>query len=165
MIDQMQPNFMRKQIGFITDRAPEECAWPCVDRKSVSPVGNWVNLFGFGQIAAAPIFPSREQVCDHAEDPTECPARTAPVDRAFAPGARSYSATDWLVEIKRLWAKGNAATLELARVVSAARHGLRRGGWSALWRSERIVSKIPFSKRKGEMLVAIGDGFGWANAH
>jgi hypothetical protein len=41
-------------------------------------------------------------------------------------------------------------------VVSQARHSLPYGEWSELWRS----GKIPFSKRKGEMLVVIGSVLG-----
>ena len=153
MIDQMEPNFMGKQLGPFTDRAPEECAWPCLVRKSVTPDENLVNLSRIGRIALAPAEPSREQVCDRSQDTTEHPARTAPLERALAPDAKTNSVTDWVGEINRLWAKGNAATLELARIVSAARNGLRRGGWSALWRSDRMLSKLPFAKRKGEVLV------------
>ena len=57
-------------------------------------------------------------------------------------------------------AKGPASTLELARVVSAARNALEHGGWSALWKS----TKMPFCKRAGDHLVAVGNGLGWANA-
>jgi hypothetical protein len=157
MIDQMEPNFIHKQIGFISDQAPDECAWQCVDRKSVSRDEN--TLSGFGRIALAPTDPSREQLFDRSQDLTEHPAWTAPLDRAFAPGAESNSVTDWAVEIKRLWAKGNAATLDLARVVSAAKNRLRQhyGQWSRLWKSEQ---KIPISKRTANMLAVIGDQMG-----
>src|SRR5207247_4706966 len=126
---------------------------------------NWVNHYRFGRIALASADPSRDQVCDRSQVPSEYLAQTAPLGREFATDAKSNSLTDWVAEIKRLWAKGNAATLELARIVSAARNGLRRCGWSALWSSGRMLPKMPFSKRKVEMLVAIGDGLGWANAH
>jgi hypothetical protein len=89
IIEQMEPNFMRKQLGFITDQAPEEFTWPCLDRKSVSLDEN--TLSEFGRIALAPTEPSREQVCDRAQGPTEGPARTAPVDRAFDTDAKSNS--------------------------------------------------------------------------
>ena len=69
--------------------------------------------------------------------------------------------TDWIGEIKKAWAKGPASTLELARVVSTARNGLPHGGWTALWRS----CQMPFAKRKGYLLVAIGEGLGWASVH
>src|SRR5438093_8350756 len=91
MIDQMEPKFIREQIGFITDRTPEEYAWPCVDRKSVSADKNLINLSRLGRVALASTDPSREQVCDRSQDPTEHTAHTAPVDRAFAPDAKSNS--------------------------------------------------------------------------
>ncbi len=165
MIDQMELNFIRKQIGFLTDRAPEECAWPCLVRKSVSPDENLVNLSGFGRIAPTSTVPSREQVSDRSQEPDMRAALTGPFDRPFVTDSQCYLVMDWIGEIARLWAKGNCATLELARVVSAARNGLPHGGWSALWNSDGMPSIIPFSKRKGEMLVAVGDGLGWANAH
>ena len=69
--------------------------------------------------------------------------------------------TDWFEEIKKAWAKGPASALDLARIISAARNGLPHGGWTALWKSCRM----PFAKRKGYLLVAIGQGLGWANVH
>jgi hypothetical protein len=44
----------------------------------------------------------------------------------------------------------------LARLVAQARANLEYGEWSQLWRS----GEIPFSKRKGDMLVVIGEGVG-----
>jgi len=160
MIDQMQPNFMRKQIGFITDRALEECAWPCLVRQSVSPDEYLVNLPGFGRIALAPAEPSREQVRDRSRDPTEHPARTAPLDCALAPDVKSNSLADWVREIRKVWTRGPASTLELARVVSEARNALPHGGWSSLWKHP---SSMPFAKRTGYALLVIAAGLGWAN--
>jgi len=106
MIDQMEPNFIGKQLVLFTDRAHEECAWPCLVRQSVSPDEYLVNLPGFGRIALAPAEPSREQVCDRSQDLTKHPARTAPVDREFAPDADTNSVTDWVSEIKSGLANG-----------------------------------------------------------
>jgi hypothetical protein len=53
-------------------------------------------------------------------------------------------------EIRRVWAQGSANTLELAKVVSAARKRLKRT-WAEFWRS----ANIGFSKRKADMLVGI----------
>src|SRR6266568_2352224 len=159
MIEQMEHNFIGKQIVLITDRAPEKCTWPCLDRKSVSPDENLVNLSRLGRIALATADPSREQVRDRSQDTTAFPARRAPLEREFAPGTKSNSMTDWAGEIRRLWAKGNTTTLDLARVVSAAKHRLQRqyGQWTQLWKSEQ---KMPVSKRTADMLAVIGDQMG-----
>jgi hypothetical protein len=118
-----------------------------------------VNLSSLGRIVLAPTDPSREQVCDHPQDPTAFPARNAPLDREFAADLNSNPVTDWAGEIRRLWAKGNGASLELAKVVSAAKTRLQRryGQWSRLWKSEQ---KMPVSKRTADMLAAIGDQMG-----
>ncbi len=63
-------------------------------------------------------------------------------------------------EIIAAWSRGSAHTMEMAKVVLAARHRLRYGEWSKLWQSGRM----PFSKRKGEMLVVIGERLGWIDA-
>ena len=65
-------------------------------------------------------------------------------------------------EISRVWARGPASTLELARVVSVARNELPHGAWSSLWKKS---GQMPFSKRQGYLLLTIGDGLGWANVH
>ena len=159
MIDQMEPNFIRKQIGFITDRAPEECAWPCVDRKSVSPDENSISISRFGRIAPAHADPSRKQVFAPFNDPAEPQDQSGPViGRAFDTDAISSSVTDWVAEIRKVWARGPASTLELARLVSAARSALPRGGWTALWKTR----KMAFSRSKGAMLLGIWRGLNWA---
>ena len=70
------------------------------------------------------------------------------------------STSDWAAAIQQVWAAGGANTLELARVVHEARSRLARGEWSALWCS----GQIGFSKRKAEMLAAVGAGLGRLNA-
>jgi len=159
MIDEMEPSSVLKQIGFIKDRAPAECARRRLDRKSVSPDENLTNRSGFVQTAAVPTVPSPEQVCGRAEDPAESPARTAPVERAFDSDAKSNSLSDWVAEIGKVWARGPANTLELARLVWAARKALPRGAWSALWKAR----KMPFGRSKGAMLLGIWRGLNWAN--
>ena len=62
--------------------------------------------------------------------------------------------------ITRAWQTGITQTMQLAQTVAQARRQLRRGLWSSLWKSERM----PFSKRKGEMLAVIGNRLAWANA-
>jgi hypothetical protein len=66
----------------------------------------------------------------------------------------------WVAEITQVWSRGGTHTMELARVMVAARHRLRYGQWSKLWQSGRM----PFAKRKGEMLVVIGDRLGGIDA-
>jgi hypothetical protein len=161
-IDQMEPNFIRKQIGFITDRATEECAWPCVDRKSVSPDENSISISSFGRIAPAHNDRSRKQVFAPFNDPAEPQGQIEPViRRAFDTDAKSNSVSDWVAEIGKVWARGRgpASTLELARLVSAARNALPRGGWTALWKAR----KMAFGRSKGAMLLGIWRGLNWAN--
>jgi len=76
------------------------------------------------------------------------------------PKAGSNSTTEWLAEIQRIWARGPASTLELARLMCALRDLLLRGGWTALWKS----GGMPFSPRKAYYLLGVGDGLGWATA-
>jgi hypothetical protein len=59
----------------------------------------------------------------------------------------------WICRIQAVCAREVNNVLELARLVAQARHTLPRGGWSKLWET----GAIPFSKRKGEMLVTIGE--------
>src|SRR6266516_875036 len=70
------------------------------------------------------------------------------------------SVADWIGQIQTLWANGVESRLELASLLSTIRNHLRprRGAWSSLWES----GEIPFSKRKAEKLVVVGDGLGWA---
>jgi len=67
---------------------------------------------------------------------------------------------DWTEEIKRAWAAGPANTLALARVVLPARMQFPHGEWMELWES----GDLPFSCRKAEMLLVIGNGLAWASA-
>src|SRR6266566_5759608 len=69
------------------------------------------------------------------------------------------TAADWIAELKRIWARGPASTLELARLICLIRHRLPRGEWTTLWRS----GEMPFGLRKGYHLRVIGAGLGWAN--
>lgn len=69
------------------------------------------------------------------------------------------SLSDWVREISEAWALGASNTLHLARLVSQARQSLQYGEWSQLWRSRQV-----FSKRKGEMLVTIGQALGRLDA-
>jgi hypothetical protein len=69
--------------------------------------------------------------------------------------------TGCVQEIKRIWAEGQTRTLVLAKAIFTVRRRLFYGQWSALWRS----GKIPFTKRKAEMLVVIGRGLEWIDAN
>ncbi len=68
--------------------------------------------------------------------------------------------SDWIEKIKGEWSRGAGSTIQLARLVWAARKRLHRGQWTRLWQS----GGLPFSKRKGEMLAVIGKNLGWVNA-
>ena len=80
------------------------------------------------------------------------------------PGEPSYSVpsstADWVNQINNIWARGPANTIDLATIVARARSRLPHGEWSDLCKSGRL----PFSKRKGEMLAGVGVRLGWVNA-
>jgi hypothetical protein len=69
------------------------------------------------------------------------------------------SISEWIVEIRKVWTLGASGTLDLARVVSAAKNRLQQhyGQWSQLWKSEQ---KMPLSKRTADMLAVIGAQMG-----
>ncbi len=77
--------------------------------------------------------------------------------RSLAPASPS----EWIGEIQRQFAQGRSATLELAITVSTAKSRLHHGEWTAILKSGRL----PFRKRRAEMLVVIGNGLGWLSAH
>jgi hypothetical protein len=62
------------------------------------------------------------------------------------------SVADWASKINLAWGRDTASTLELARIVCAARSKLPHGAWTQLWKS----GEVRFSKRKGDMLASIG---------
>src|SRR5438128_735374 len=66
---------------------------------------------------------------------------------------------EWADQIKRAWAQGGANTLTLARVVLLARRHLQHGERSRLWESGRL----PFSRRKAQMLLVIAERLDWVN--
>ena len=67
---------------------------------------------------------------------------------------------NWAGHINEAWSRGAGSTLELARVVWVARDQLPYGEWTRLWK----LGVLPFSKRKGEMLAAIGKNLGCVDA-
>ena len=69
--------------------------------------------------------------------------------------------TDWIERIRRAWSCNAGHTLELAQLTSRARQSLPYGSWSRLWQS----GALPFSKRKGEKLVVIGETLGGMDAN
>jgi hypothetical protein len=81
----------------------------------------------------------------------------SPNGHGIRPGNEPRS--DWVQAITEAWQKGAAHTLELALIVAIARKEMRRGEWAKLWKDD----SMPFSQRKGEMLVVIGQQLGWAN--
>jgi hypothetical protein len=90
----------------------------------------------------------RNSHCEPAQPPALAEASSNQVARP--PQASVCLATTLATEIRRVWAEGSANTLELAKVVSAARKQLKRA-WAEFWRS----ANIGFSKRKADMLVGI----------
>jgi hypothetical protein len=93
-------------------------------------------------------------------DQTGLPSQDA-VHTSIAASAEGRSLTDWSKAIHQVWSRGADSTLVLARLMSQARQCLRYGSWSRLWQS----GTLPFSKRKGDMLVVIGQGLGVLDAH
>src|SRR5438477_11344566 len=120
MIEPMAPNPTAKQTDIVMDQALHEFAGPHLN--SFSENENAVRICSFGRIAV-PADPICEQISNRSGDPTESTVRTAPVDRASATDAKSNAVADWVHEIRKVWSRGLASTLELARVVSEARNG------------------------------------------
>lgn len=73
--------------------------------------------------------------------------------------AASDPVSSWIEEIKQVWSRGTGHALELARVIGRARNRLLHGEWT------QVVKSLPFSKRKADMLVAVGKRFSWLHAH
>src|SRR5439155_26995473 len=118
-----------------------------------------------GSGAIPGIFPTKNKAMKtglftSATQPSSSTDKQDPFSRLCeGPKTGSPSAADWIAEIKRIWARGPASTLELARLICLIRHRLPRGEWTALWRS----GEMPFGRRKGCHLRVIGEGLGWAN--
>ena len=74
--------------------------------------------------------------------------------------SKSRTLADWENAIQQCCVRGTTHTLDLARIVFAARKALPRGEWARLWSEGRIA----FSKRKAEMLAVVGKGLGNLNA-
>src|SRR5438093_1682938 len=75
-------------------------------------------------------------------------------------GVSLKSPAQWGAVIRALFAQRRTSTLELAKVVYTAKRKLVYGQWTSMWRS----GHLPFSKRKGEMLVVIGKELAWLDA-
>ncbi len=73
---------------------------------------------------------------------------------------KNITPADWENAIQQCCVRGTTHTLDLARIVFAARKALPHGEWARLWRAGRIA----FSKRKAEMLAVVGRGLGDLNA-
>src|SRR6266516_4523167 len=73
------------------------------------------------------------------------------------------SVAEWMGKIKKVWARGSSSTLDLARVVSAAKNRLQRhyGQWSQLWKYEQ---KMPLSKSTADRLATVGERMGWIDS-
>ncbi len=86
-------------------------------------------------------------------------AGTALLEYGSAAGTQSFTLIDWIVEINKVWARDAASTLDMARVVSAAKGHLRQqyGKWSQLWKSGQ---EMPISKSTADQLAVIGQQMG-----
>ena len=78
----------------------------------------------------------------------------ATIDDPLQSGRKPGSLAGWIRLICEACSRGTGSTLELARLLSQARRSLPYGRWSQIWQ----LRMLPFSKRKGEMLVVIGEG-------
>jgi len=87
------------------------------------------------------------------------PSQEAPIDSSIIP--LPLAATEWDRRIKSCHNRGKTHTLELCRITSMARDGLKRGEWSTLWRKEDAA----FSKSKADKLARVGDWLKNLNAH
>jgi len=151
-------------------------AWRSEVEDSLNCSGQFA--FGFagrsqndGQAGSGPIpgivFPAQNKLMNTGFLTSATEASSGPDKQdAFTPSCvgpktGSTSAADWIEEIKKVWARGPASTLELARLICVIREQLPRGQWTALWRP----GEMPFGVRKGYHLRVIGQGLGWANVH
>ena len=69
------------------------------------------------------------------------------------------SVSEWIVEIRKVWRLSASSTIELARVVSAAKNQLRQhyGQWTRLWKADQ---KMPVSKSTADQPAVIGQRMG-----
>jgi hypothetical protein len=93
--------------------------------------------------------------CHIAETKQCCGEQSSAGHEVFA-----TTMAEWVQEISAAFSRGRENAMALAKVVWTAKRKLLFGQWTALWRS----GGIPFSKRKGEMLVVIWKGLGSLNA-
>jgi len=66
----------------------------------------------------------------------------------------------WIAQIQNCLIESKTNTLRLAGILYTAKRKLLYGQWTEMWKS----AQIPFSKRKGEMLVLIGKNLGCLDA-
>ena len=102
----------------------------------------------------------KQEALDVLKNPRRLDSGVADVHRRV-PAASPHLTNDWVDEVHRLWAQGATSTLALARIVCQARMTLAYGEWARVWKQPGLM---PFSKRKAEMLVAIGIGMGKMDA-
>jgi hypothetical protein len=77
-----------------------------------------------------------------------------------ATAAEPQSLIAWREAITQAWSRAADNTLQLARLMSRARACIPHGQWGQLWQS----GMLPFSQRKGEMLIIIGKELGGLNS-
>jgi len=97
-----------------------------------------------------------------SQRPSETSSDAISIDNHSAAVAKSCTLTDWIAEINKVWKRGASSTLDLARVVSAAKIGLRQhyGQWSQLWKA----GGMPVSKSTADRLAEIGQRMGWLDS-
>jgi len=83
-------------------------------------------------------------------------ARTATAQEAGRRGHATDALADWETKIRECFTRRNTTTVDLAKLIYAARSALPFGEWTHLW----ISPCRPFSKRKAEMLVVVGRELG-----
>ena len=92
---------------------------------------------------------------------SESVVRDFPEPRSPSPNRMEPCGIDgWIDKISRAWKGGPENTLALARLLHQARRSMEHGQWIPLWHSPRI----PFSKRKAEMFVTVGEALGGLTA-
>jgi len=68
--------------------------------------------------------------------------------------------SDWVTKINDHYDREKSGTIELAKMLYAAKCQLQKGEWTQLWKS----GLIPFRQRKGQMLAVIGEKIGALDA-
>lgn len=122
--------------------------WKAIARRAGQPARFWGKA---NPCVPAVAFPARPGSL--TDGPNKALLLLRHLDDLPPANERSRSIADWIQLIRETCWRSVGNALELARLMSQARRSLPYGGWSRFWQSGRV----PFSKRKGEMLVVIGE--------